>query len=503
MTRLILAGVVVFVLGICSGSTSRSVTSTLYAAATEGAELDQSRRGGVALARASADLSRRSAAALARAEADDNWPQWRGPDGLGLAPASTYVDEWSADKNVAWKTVIEGRGHSSPVVWGNRIFLTTSVEGGAAPDGHKAPVHLGFDMKPGYLHADSVGSDRLHALKVLAFEARTGRLLWARTAYDGAMYDDRHRKNTYASSTMATDGTRVYAFFESAGLYCYDFEGNLLWKTSFGGIAKAGMGPGTSPVLFEDLVILQCDQEMGNGSFIVALDKIGGREVWRQERTTRRSWATPLIVRTPNRVELVASGAELVMAYDPRTGRELWRAKGVESHPIPSAVAGHGLVFFSAGSSAKRAMAVRLGAEGDLTGSPAIVWRYTKGTAYVPSPILLGQYLYLMTDAGLITCLDAMTGRVIYEGGRPPIPAKFTASLVAVGDTLLMTSEDGDTFAVKAGPSHTVVRTNPIGEPVYASLALAGGTIYIRGERHLFAVKAGPSTAAARPAAGR
>ena len=212
------------------------------------------------------------------------------------------------------------------------------------------------------------------------------------------------------------------------------------------------MGPGTSPILFEDLVIVQADQEMGAGSAIVALDKRTGKEVWRTARTTRRSWATPLVVEANQRVELIAAGAEMVAGYDPRTGRELWRSRGTESHPIPSAVAGLGLIFFTAGSQAKRAMAVRPGGEGDVTSS-AIVWSYRKGTAYVPSPILHGSFLYLMTDAGLMTCLDAATGEVKYEGGRPPVPATFTSSLVAYGDRLLMTSEDGDTFVVKAGPT--------------------------------------------------
>lgn len=175
--------------------------------------------------------------------------------------------------------------------------------------------------------------------------------------------------------------------------------------------------------------------------------------------------------------------------YDPRTGRELWRANGTESHPIPSAVAGHGLVFLSAGSQAKRAFAIRLGGSGDLRNSPSIVWRHDKGTAYVPSPVLVGRYLYLMTDTGIVTCLDAVTGAVVYEGGRPPVPATFTASLVAFGDRLLATSEDGDTFVIKAGARHEILRTNSIGEPVFASLALAGGAIYIRGAQHLFAIR--------------
>jgi outer membrane protein assembly factor BamB len=419
--------------------------------------------------------------------AGDNWPQWRGPAGRGVSDAAGYPDEWSPDKHIAWKTPIAGRGHSSPVVWNDRVFLTSSIEGERVP-GHTAPDHLGYDLRPGYLHPDSVGVEYRNALKVVALDAGTGRIVWERTAYDGLMYDNRHRKNTYASSTPVTDGRLVYAYFEAAGIYAYDFDGALVWSSSLGKMAKAGMGPGTSPILFEDLVIVQADQEMGAGSAMVALDKRTGKEVWRTARTTRRSWATPLVVEANKRVELVAAGAEMVAGYDPRSGRELWRSRGTESHPIPSAVAGLGLIFFTAGSQAKRAMAVRPGGEGDVTGS-AIVWSYRKGTAYVPSPILHGSFLYLMTDAGLMTCLDAATGEVKYEGGRPPVPATFTSSLVAYGDRLLMTSEDGDTFVVKAGPAYEVLRTNTVGEPVYASLALANSTIFIRGAQHLFAVR--------------
>ena len=228
---------------------------------------------------------------------------------------------------------------------------------------------------------------------------------------------------------------------------------------------------------------------MGTGSAIVALDKRTGKEVWKVERTTRRSWATPLLVKAAGRTELIASGAEMVVAYDPKTGKELWRVEGVKSHPIPSAVAGHGLVFLSAGSGAKHAMAVRPGNNGDLTGTDKVVWSYNKGTAYVPSPILVGDYFYLMSEAGLLTCLDAKTGAVQYEGGRPPIPATFKSSLVAFGDKLLQTNEEGDTFVIKAGPKHEVLRTNTIDEPVWASLAFARDTIFIRGEQHLFAIR--------------
>ncbi len=419
---------------------------------------------------------------------DDHWPQWRGPEGLGVAAGTKYAEEWTLEKNIAWKTPVEGRGHSSPVTWGNHLFLTTSIRGG--PSGHTAPDHLGYNMQPGYRNPDSEEADHSYTLKVLAYDTRDGKLLWERTAYEGVMWDDRHRKNTYASNTVVTDGKLLYAFFEAPGIYAYDFDGRQVWKASLGNIAKGGMGPGTSPLLFENLVILQVDQEMGAGSAIVALDKRTGKQVWRTERTTRRTWGTPLIVRTPTRVELTATGAEMIAAYDPRTGKELWRAlPGLQNHPIPSTVAGHGLVFFSAGYPGKRVLAVRPGRDGDLSGTDAVAWRYDKGTSYVASPVLHGNYLYLMTDAGLITCLDAVTGAVVYDGGRPPIAATFRSSLVAYSDRVLQTSEDGETFVIKAGPKHEIIHKNSVGEPVWASLAFARGTIYIRGEKHLFAIR--------------
>ena len=427
------------------------------------------------------------ASIAATAAVDENWPQWRGPEGSGVAKGTSYPEEWTPEKNIAWKTPVEGRGHSSPVVWGNYLFITTSIRGG--PSGHKPPDHLGYDLKPGYRNPDSEEADHNYTLKVLAYDTRHGKLLWERTAYDGVMWDDRHKKNTYASNTVVTDGKLIYAFFEAPGIYAYDFKGKLAWKATLGNIAKGGMGPGTSPVLFENLVILQIDQEMGAGSAIVALDKTTGKQVWRTERTTRRSWGTPLLVKSGNRVELTATGAEMIASYDPRTGKELWRAKGLENHPIPSTVAGHGMVFFSSGYPRKRVIAVNPGGTGDVTGTDAIRWTYDKGTAYVASPILHGDYLYLMTDGGIITCLDAKTGAVVYEGGRPPVAGSYRSSLVAFGDKILQTSEEGDTFVLKAGPKHEVLRTNSVGEPVWASLAFAKDTIYIRGEKHLFAIR--------------
>ena len=423
---------------------------------------------------------------LAESAAAGNWPQWRGPDGSGISHEKNLPSEWSPTKNIKWKTPIEGRAHSSPIVWGKMIFLTTALEG-AEVAGAKAAKHMLGDKE--FVHPDSIGANKKHTFKVLAIDRDSGKIAWQVTAWEGTPYDDRHRKSSYAASTPATDGKMVYAWFGTEGLYAYDFKGKLAWKAQVGNFATLGMGVATSPILFENLVIVQADEDNGEASLIVALDKKTGKEVWKQSRKGLQvSWSTPLLVKTATRSELIASGTEFVISYDPATGKELWRHKGVESNAIPSPVANTEFVYLVAGYPQKVAMALRLGQNGDLTGTPNATWKYPKGTAYVPSPILYGDYLYLTTDRGILTALDAKTGEVKYEGGRIPIPATFTASPVAFEGKILMTSEDGDTFMIKAGPKHEIIGTNSIGEPVYASPAIADGRIFIRGEKHLYAI---------------
>ncbi|HEU4933162.1 MAG TPA: PQQ-binding-like beta-propeller repeat protein, partial [Pyrinomonadaceae bacterium] len=415
-----------------------------------------------------------------------NWPQWRGPDGSGISTEKNLPSVWTPTTNIKWKTPIDGRAHSSPIVWGNRVFLTTAVEGAVVP-GAKAVKHTVEGGKE-FLHPDSVGADRKHTFKVIALDRESGKILWEQTAWEGTPYDNRHRKSSYAASTPATDGKLVYAFFGTEGLYAYDFKGKLAWKAQLGNLGTVGMGTGTSPILFDNLVIVQADEENGEASFIVALDKKTGKEVWKKDRKVQVSWSTPLLARTAKRAELITSGTESVIAYDPATGAELWRHKGLESNAIPSPVANSDMAFLVAGFPAKVAYALRLGQSGDLTGTPNVSWTYAKGTAYVPSPILYGDYLYLTTDRGILTCIDAKTGEVKYEGGRIPIPATFTASPVAFEGKILMTSEDGDTFIVKAGPKHEILGTNSVGEPVYASPAIADGHIFIRGEKNIYCI---------------
>ena len=412
-----------------------------------------------------------------------SWPQWRGPSGQGVSEETNLPSQWTTTTNIKWKASIPGRGHSSPIVWGNRIFLTTAIEGEVVP-GAKAVKHMNGDKE--FLHPDSIGADHKHRFQVLCLDRKTGKILWTQTAFEGTPYDDRHRKSSYAASTPATDGQSVYAFFGTEGLYAYDMSGKLMWKADLGKLGTVGMGTGTSPILLKNIVIVQCDEENGESSFIVGIDKKTGKEVWRTPRKVQVSWSTPLLVQTATRAELITSGTEFVIAYDPGTGKELWRHKGVQSNAIPSPVANRDLVFISAGFPEKIAMAIKLGGNGDL--AEQVVWKYAKGTAYVPSPILYGDYLYLTSDRGVLTCLDAKTGEVKYEGGRVPVPATFTASPVAFEGKILLTSEDGDTFVVKAGPKHEIIAVNTVGEPVYASPAVADGHIFIRAERNLYCI---------------
>ena len=416
-----------------------------------------------------------------------NWPQWRGLDGQGISDEKNLPGEWNPTKNIAWKTVLPGYGQSQPIVWGSRIFLTADVEGGPAPADHKAPVHM-MEGKP-WVHPDSVGIDKMHTMKVLALDLASGAVVWERTAYEGTVFDHRHRRSSYAAPTMVTDGSTVVAYFGSEGLYGYDVDGNLKWKADVGKFPLLGMGTGTSPVLFENLVIIQRDENEGKQSVLLAFDIKTGKEVWRTPRTIEASWSTPVVVSAAGRSELITNGSAFIISYAPRTGKELWRTKGVESNAIHTPLVGQGLVVVTAGYPVKKVIAIRPGGTGDITGSDRIVWQYDRGTGYVISPILYGDYVYLVSDKGIISCLDAKTGEVKYEGGRVPVPATFMASPVAFDGKLLLTSIDGDTYVIRAGPVHEVIATNSIGEPAASTPSISQGRILVRGAKHLYCIK--------------
>jgi len=414
--------------------------------------------------------------ALGVAVAAENWPQWRGPNGQGISTETALPTEWAPDRNIAWKTPL-AHGYSSPVIWGDRIFLTAAIEGEVAPG--VIPESVRIKMP----HPDSVAGDRKHTLKLLALDAGTGKLVWERTAYEGPVFDARHRRSTFAGPSAITDGTMVFAYFGPEGLYAFDVTGKPRWSV----IEKfhtLGLGTGTSPVLHENLVIIQRDQDETT-SVVVAYDKATGKEVWKTPRPVDISWSTPVLVKVDGRTELVTNASQHVIGYDASTGRELWRTRGVESNAIHGPLVGKGLVVVTAGFPAKRIVAIRPGNQPD---DRRIAWEYTKGTGYVLTNILYGDYVYLSTDNGILTCLDAATGKVLYEGGRPPKPTHFMGSAVAYSGLIAMTSQDGDTYMIKAGPKHEIVRVNTIDEPVYSSAALANGRVYIRGEKHLYAI---------------
>lgn len=421
----------------------------------------------------------------ADARAKDQWPQWRGPTGCGVSTATNVPLEWSNEKGVLWRTPLPGRGHSSPVVLDGKIFLTTDIEGSAVA-GAKAVKHIleGEAFK----HPDAFGADLRHELRVLCLDTKTGKLLWNQLAYAGPAYDDRHRKGSYAAPTIAAEGDRVFAYFGSEGLYCFDTKGSLIWSNNVGGLATLGMGAGASPVLGEKTMIVQCDQDNGDNSFIAGFDKKTGKQLWKTPRKVSVSWSTPIVEKAGGREQVIASGLERIAAYDTATGEEIWSHDGLQNNAVPSVVANQRAAYLVSGYPKKKVFAIALGARGDLTGTTNLLWQYDRGSGYVPSPLLVGGDFYLMTDGGQLSCLDAQTGAVRYDAERLPEPAKFTASPLAVAGHILLTSEAGDTFVLRAGAKHEFVRKNPIGEKVFASLAVADGHLFIRGETNLFCI---------------
>lgn len=422
--------------------------------------------------------------------AKSDWPQWRG-NGLGVSADAKVPLDWSATNGVLWRTALPGRGHSSPVILDGRIYLTTDVEGEAIP-GVKPVKHVLNDED--FKHPEAFGADLRHELRVLCLDAKSGKLLWNQLAYAGPAFDDRHRKGSYAALTIAAEADRVFAFFGSEGLYCFDTKGALMWSNSVGGLATLGMGSGASPVLGTKTVIVQCDQDNGDNSFIAGFDKKTGKQLWRMPRKVSVSWATPIVVTAGGREQVIASGMEKIVAYDTATGEEVWSHEGLENNAVPSPVANDKVAYLVSGYPKKRVLAIALGSKGDLTGSTNVLWKYDKGAGYVPSPLLLDADLYLMTDSGMLSCLDAATGAVRYDSERLPDSAKFTASPLAVAGHILLTSEAGDTFVLRAGNKHEFVRKNPLGEKVFASLAVADGRLFIRGETNLFCIGGAPAT---------
>jgi outer membrane protein assembly factor BamB len=390
-------------------------------------------------------------------EGTQYWPRWRGPSGQGLVSGSGYPDRWSASENVLWRTPVPGAGNSSPIVWRDRILLTTAYEQG-------------------------------RRLSVLAFRRADGMRLWETFAPEGRRDGGSHFKNGHASATPATDGERVYASFGTRGLLALDLNGKIVWQQDLGQM-DAYHGTAGSPLLYKDRLILYQDQY--SGSFIAAFDTRTGKQLWRTTRDASVGWGTPIAVRVGDHDEIIVNSQNRVHAYDPATGRELWRCSGTTYEVIPTPVVGYGMVFCSSGR-AGPTLAIRPGGKGDVSRTH-LAWSSPRGSPFVPSPILYGESLYMINDmASIVTSLDARTGRLMWQGRLGVAQREgFSASPVAVDGKVFFTNDDGETFVLRAGPTFELLHVNRMGEPILASPALVEGRWYIRTGARLVAIGTG------------
>ncbi len=381
------------------------------------------------------------------------WPRWRGPSGQGIASDTGYPDRWSATDNVVWRTPIEGRGNSSPIVWEDRIFLTAGRSSG-------------------------------RELYVLAYSRADGSLLWETDVAPGNP-ERVHQKNGPASATPTTDGERVYVSMGSRGLVALDLDGNILWHTEVGRIDNYH-GPAGSPLLHGDRLFIYQDQQPAG--FVAAYDTATGDEVWRTAREATVGWGTPVLIRAGGREELVVSSSRTVNSYDPATGAELWRCEGNNFEVIPTPVVEAGLVFCTSGR-AGPTLAIRPGGSGNVTDTH-VAWTTARGSPFVPSPLAIDGRLYTINDmASIVTAFRAATGEVLWQGrlGRA-VREGFSASPIYVDGKVFFTNDDGTTFVLRAGDEFDLLHTNDIGARTLASPALVDGYWYMRTEDALIAV---------------
>lgn len=424
-------------------------------------------------------------ASLPAQDGGTDWPQWRGPSATGSAPGGMPPTEWSESQNIRWKVAIPGNGSASPLVSGDKVFVFTATEtgegSGVASGGLFTRLRRRFT---GGTTAE--GIQRYH---VLALSRSDGRVLWDRVATEALPHEGRHQTGTWASPSGVADHDQVCAFFGSAGLYCYDHDGTLLWERDLGDLEiRMEFGEGASPVLHDNSIVVNWDHQ--GQSFITALDKRTGEARWRVDRDEITSWSTPLVVESGGRAQVVTSATNRVRSYDLETGRLLWESEGVTLNAIPSPVAGDGLVFVTSGYRGNRLLAVRLDvAEGDITDGAAVAWTLDRDTPYVPSPLLHDGVLYLLkSNSGLLSAFDATTGERFYGPERLPAVRSVYASPVGVGDTIYIPSREGRTVVVRAGRNFEVLASNDLDDAFDASPALAGDDLFLRGRRYLYCI---------------
>lgn len=422
--------------------------------------------------------------------ATDHWPQFRGPGATGVAEDPRLPDVWSATENVAWKSSVPGMGWSSPIVWGDRIFLTSVVKQGDTEAPRKGLYFGGerYDL-----------AKEEHRWMVYALDFRTGQIVWEREAFRGLVKASRHLKNSYASETPVTDGRYLYAYFGNLGLFCYDLKGNLVWKKDFEPHkTRFGWGTAASPVLYGDRLFILNDND--ESSYLLALDKRTGRQLWRVEREVGTNWATPYVWENGQRTELIVPGTKAVRAHD-IDGRQLWEFRGMSSIVIPTPFSKFGLLYVASGyvgDQHRPVYAVRPGASGDISlregeaSNRYIAWYQRQAGPYNPSPIVYGDHYYTLLDRGFLTSHNARTGQEVYGKQRINVNAgAFTASPWAYNGHIFCLSEDGDTFVIEAGPQYRLVRQNSLGEMCMATPAIARGSLFIRTASSLYRLTRG------------
>jgi outer membrane protein assembly factor BamB len=413
-------------------------------------------------------------------EAERFWPQWRGPHATGASKHASPPLTWNEQSNVRWKIEIPGRGTSSPVVWGNHVFLLTAVPSGSSGKDSHAPRGGVEPREP-------------HRFLVMALDRRDGRIIWERVARQEVPHEGSHPDNgTWASSSAVTDGEHVVASFESRGLYAFDMKGTPVWQVDLGDKKMRNeFGEGSTPALHGNHLVVVWDHQ--GESFVVTLDKRTGKELWRAKREEIDSWATPIVVEHAGRAQVITSGMNRLRSYDLETGKVVWHTAGVTMNPIPSPVFGDGIAFVTSGFRGNSLKAIRLAdAKDDITGTPAIAWTLDRDTPYVPSPLLYDGVLYILkSNNGLLSAFDARSGKPHYQLQRLEKAPNVFSSPVGAAGRVYITGRDGTTVVVKAGPGFEVLAENTLTDGFDASPALVDNQIFLRGYRHLYAIQGG------------
>ncbi len=409
---------------------------------------------------------------LATAGSSDNWPQFRGPDAMGVAEDPRLPDTWSTTSNVAWKTAIPGRGWSSPIVWGDHIFLTSVV----SDTEHGAPRTGLYSGGP----QDIPGGE--HGWLVLGLDWATGKILWEKEVHRARPSQARHLKNSYASETPVADAERLYVYFGNLGVFAFDHQGALLWKKELAPLeTRNGWGTASSPVLHDGRLYLVNDNE--ESSYLLALDAATGKELFRIPREEKSNWSTPYVWKNEIRTEIVTTGSNKIRSYDV-DGRLLWEIAGMSSITIPTPFSKFGLLYVSSGyvgDDLRPVYAIKPGGE--------IAWTHETAGPYNPSPVLYGDYYYTLHDRGFFTSHDARTGTVVYDKHRiDPLAGAFTASPWGYNGKIFCLSEEGVTYVIQAGPQFQVVAKNPLDEVALATPAIARGSLLIRTATKLYRI---------------